>query len=67
MSTWALRIESRSPSGVGMEWTHSHGWTDKAEAQREADFGNRYYNTEKSTDGVESSYYWLIEEEISSL
>ena len=67
MSTWALRIESRSPSGVGMEWTHSHGWTDKAEAQREADFGNRHYNKEKSIDGVESSYYWLIEEEISSL
>ncbi len=63
MKTWSLRIETRSPSGVGMEWAVSDGWSDKEEAQREADFGNRYHSVEKSTDGVETTYHWFIEEE----
>jgi hypothetical protein len=67
MSTWALRIETRSPSGVGREWIHSHGWSDKEDAQREADFGNKYLDTEKCTNGTIDSYYWYIEEEIPSL
>jgi hypothetical protein len=46
-----------------MEWTVSNGWSDKEEAQREADFGNRYHSVEKSTDGVETTYHWFIEEE----
>ena len=59
---YALRIETRSPSGAGMEWTHSHGWSDKEQAQQEADFGNKYFPAE-TMYGVEHSLYWFVEKE----
>jgi len=62
MALYKLRVETRSPSGVGTEWTHSYGWTSKKEAQQEADFGNRYLATE-THNGTERTLFWFIERE----
>ena len=61
MSTYNIRIETRSPSGVGLEWTHSYGWADREEAQIEADFGNKYLHTD-TVNGIENGFYWYIQE-----
>jgi hypothetical protein len=58
MNTWALKVETRSPSGVGLAWTHSEGWSDKDEAEIEAAFMNRYFPTE-TINGAEHSLYWF--------
>jgi hypothetical protein len=60
MSAYNIRIETRSPSGVGRERTHSYGWADREEAQIEADFGNKYLSTEM-IEGVKNTLHWYVE------
>ena len=62
MALYKLRVESRSPSGVGMEWTECWGFTSRKEAQQEADLGNLHHASQ-IIDGVEHALYWFTERE----